>query len=68
MPGTSKKTESNLPDDEIRYTVIAKKEDINKVLDLAYTERISIKEAFSRVIDKYFEDYDGEIIPSPKRK
>ena len=68
MPGTSKKTESNLPDDEIRYTVIAKKDDINKVLDLAYTERISIKEAFSRVIDKYFEDYDGEIIPSPKRK
>lgn len=68
MPGTSKKTESNLPDDEIRYTVIAKKDDINRVLDLAYTERISIKEAFSRVIDKYFEDYDGEIIPSPKRK
>ena len=68
MPEKSKKPGSELPSDELRYTVIAKKEDINKVLDYAYTERITVKEAFSRVIGEFFENYDGEILKSPKRK
>lgn len=59
---------NELPSDELRYTVIAKKDDINKVLDYAYTERITVKEAFSRIIGDFFDSYDGEILKSPKRK
>lgn len=59
---------NNLPDDETRYTVIMKKDDLNKILDYAYTERVTVKEAFAQITDSFFKSYNGELLRSPKRK
>lgn len=60
--------ERKLPDGEVRYTVIINKKDLNRVLDYAYTERITVKEAFSEIIDSYFKGYKKKLLQSPKRK
>lgn len=61
-------SESKLPDGDVRYTVIINKKDLNRVLDYAYTERITVKEAFSEIIDSYFKEHKKKLLPSPKRK
>jgi len=59
-----------LPEDEVRYTIIAKTSTLEKIKAIAYWDRLKIKEVADEALDSYIEKYEkerGAIKPIPKR-
>ena len=45
-----------------RFSCICKVENVKKVKDYAYTQRIPIRQAMDEIIESFFEDYSGDLL------
>ena len=50
-------SQEGLPADYTRFSVICKTENVKNLKDYAYTKRITLKESFDEIIEKFFQDY-----------
>ena len=46
-----------LPPEYTRFALICKTANVKDLKDYAYTRRISIKDAFDEIVEKFFKDY-----------
>jgi len=64
---------NGLPEELTRFACIAEKADIKFINDYAYTKRLTIKEAFHEMIDKFKQEYQSnpkneKLLEKPKGK
>lgn len=48
--------------DSTRFSCICKVENVKKIKDYAYTQRIPIKQAMDEIIESFFDNYDGDLL------
>ena len=65
--------QAGLTKDLKRFTVIANVQAVNDLRDYAYTRRLTLKDAFNEIMEKFIEDYKNnpnneKLLVDPKRK
>ena len=51
-----------------RFSCICKVDNVKKVKDYAYTNRITIKQAMDEIIESFFDKYDGDLLDHSEGK
>ena len=55
-------TQEGLNPANTRFSCICKVENVKRVKDYAYTQRIPIRQAMDEIIESFFEDYSGDLL------
>lgn len=55
-------TQEGLAPENTRFSCICKVENVKRVKDYAYTNRITIMQAMNEIIESFFEDYEGDLL------
>lgn len=61
------KAKENLPEGWIRTTFIVKEAGLNKLKDIAYTDRKKITAVFNEAIENYVKAYKGKVLKRPQK-
>ena len=51
-----------------RFSCICKVDNVKRVKDYAYTNRITIKQAMDEIIESFFDKYDGDLLDHSEGK
>lgn len=54
--------QEGLTPDNTRFSCICKVENVKRVKDYAYTQRIPIRKAMDEIIESFFANYDGDLL------
>lgn len=55
-------SQEGLTADYTRFSCICKVENVQRVKDYAYTQRIPIKKAMDQIIESFFDNYTGDLL------
>lgn len=61
-------TQEGLTPDNTRFSCICKVENVKRVKDYAYTQRIPIRKAMDEIIESFFANYDGDLLDHSEGK